>query len=141
MLQYLPQVRTFKGHTNEKNFVGLTVNSDYIACGSETNEVFVYHKVTHPNPYMLRTEQHTHRHTHTPLSLCLYVWEPSEKFESLLQEIQRPVTWHRFGLPEMEDAEDEAASHFISAVCWKSDSPTMLTANSQGTIKVLVLAA
>ncbi|KAJ0986500.1 hypothetical protein J5N97_004856 [Dioscorea zingiberensis] len=37
-------VRIFKGHTNEKNFVGLTVNSEYISCGSETNEVFLYHK-------------------------------------------------------------------------------------------------
>lgn len=92
-------VRTFKGHTNEKNFVGLTVNSEYIACGSETNEVFVYHK-----------------------------------------EISKPVTRHRFGSPDLDDAEDEAVSYFISAVCWKSDSPTMLTANSQGTIKVLVLA-
>ncbi|RYR00147.1 hypothetical protein Ahy_B07g088230 isoform B [Arachis hypogaea] len=94
------QVRTFKGHANEKNFVGLTVNSEYIACGSETNEVFVYHK-----------------------------------------EISKPVTWHKFGSPEVDDAEDEAGSYFISAVCWKSDSPTILTANSQGTIKVLVLAA
>ncbi|XP_010509945.1 PREDICTED: E3 ubiquitin-protein ligase COP1 isoform X1 [Camelina sativa] len=93
-------VRTFRGHTNEKNFVGLTVNSEYLACGSETNEVYVYHK-----------------------------------------EITRPVTSHRFGSPDMEDAEEEAGSYFISAVCWKSDSPTMLTANSQGTIKVLVLAA
>lgn len=41
----LSQLRTFRGHTNEKNFVGLTVNSEYLACGSETNEVFVYHKV------------------------------------------------------------------------------------------------
>jgi hypothetical protein len=40
------QIRTLKGHTNEKNFVGLSVNSEYIACGSETNEVFVYHKVS-----------------------------------------------------------------------------------------------
>ncbi|KAK8568894.1 hypothetical protein V6N12_007429 [Hibiscus sabdariffa] len=94
-------LRTFKGHTNEKNFVGLTVNREYIACGSETNEVYVYHK-----------------------------------------EISKPVTWHRFGSQEMEDADEEGGgSHFISAVCWKSDSPTMLTANSQGTIKVLVLAA
>ncbi|KAL4362040.1 hypothetical protein GQ457_04G024690 [Hibiscus cannabinus] len=96
-------LRTFKGHTNEKNFVGLTVNREYIACGSETNEVYVYHK-----------------------------------------EISKPVTWHRFGAQEMEDADEEGGgggSHFISAVCWKSDSPTMLTANSQGTIKVLVLAA
>ncbi|XP_017978848.1 PREDICTED: E3 ubiquitin-protein ligase COP1 [Theobroma cacao] len=92
-------LRTFRGHMNEKNFVGLTVNSEYIACGSETNEVFVYHKA-----------------------------------------ISKPAAWHRFG-SDMADAEEDAGSYFISAVCWKSDSPTMLTANSRGTIKVLVLAA
>ncbi|KAM1397163.1 hypothetical protein ACFX2I_014771 [Malus domestica] len=32
------------GHTNEKNFVGLSVSDDYIACGSETNEVYAYHR-------------------------------------------------------------------------------------------------
>ncbi|KVH95351.1 G-protein beta WD-40 repeat-containing protein [Cynara cardunculus var. scolymus] len=31
-------ILTFKGHTNEKNFVGLSVADGYIACGSETNE-------------------------------------------------------------------------------------------------------
>nr|GEU46512.1 protein SPA1-related 2-like isoform X1 [Tanacetum cinerariifolium] len=35
---------TYKGHTNEKNFVGLSVADGYIACGSETNEVFAYHR-------------------------------------------------------------------------------------------------
>lgn len=35
---------TFTGHTNEKNFVGLTAFDGYIACGSETNEVFSYYK-------------------------------------------------------------------------------------------------
>ncbi|KAK7275327.1 hypothetical protein RIF29_16440 [Crotalaria pallida] len=35
---------TFKGHNNEKNFVGLSVLDGYIACGSETNEVYCYHK-------------------------------------------------------------------------------------------------
>ncbi|KAJ6850407.1 E3 ubiquitin-protein ligase COP1-like [Iris pallida] len=94
------QVRTFRGHTNEKNFVGLTVNNEYIACGSETNEVYVYHKA-----------------------------------------ISRPAASHRFGSSGLEDPEEGAGSYFISAVCWKSDSPTMLAANSQGTIKVLVLAA
>jgi E3 ubiquitin-protein ligase RFWD2 len=29
---------------NEKNFVGLSVNEDWIACGSETNTVYAYHK-------------------------------------------------------------------------------------------------
>ncbi|KAL5729877.1 RING-type E3 ubiquitin transferase [Ranunculus cassubicifolius] len=92
-------VRTFMGHTNEKNFVGLSVNSEYLACGSETNDVFAYHKA-----------------------------------------IPKPAAWHNFGSPDMDETEDDAGSYFISAVCWKSDSPTMLTANSQGIIKVLVLA-
>lgn len=35
---------TFRGHTNEKNFVGLSVLDGYIACGSETNEVYAYYK-------------------------------------------------------------------------------------------------
>jgi E3 ubiquitin-protein ligase RFWD2 len=37
--------RSYTGHINEKNFVGLSVNSDgdFISCGSETNEVFAYH--------------------------------------------------------------------------------------------------
>ena len=39
-----PLIKTYTGHLNEKNFVGLTVNSDneYIACGSENNQVYVY---------------------------------------------------------------------------------------------------
>lgn len=38
-------VRTYVGHTNEKNFVGLSANADgYIACGSEDNIVHVYAK-------------------------------------------------------------------------------------------------
>lgn len=36
--------RTFQGHTNEKNFVGMSSSNEFLACGSETNEVFVYHK-------------------------------------------------------------------------------------------------
>ena len=49
------------------------------------------------------------------------------------------MAWHRFS-SDLEDNDEDAGSYFISAVCWKSDSPTILTANSQGTIKVLVLA-
>ncbi|CAL2241955.1 unnamed protein product [Prunus armeniaca] len=35
---------TFSGHTNQKNFVGLSVSDGYIACGSETNEVYSYYR-------------------------------------------------------------------------------------------------
>ncbi|CAH9119763.1 unnamed protein product [Cuscuta epithymum] len=37
-------LQSYTGHTNVKNFVGLSVSDGYIATGSETNEVFVYHK-------------------------------------------------------------------------------------------------
>jgi len=37
-------VRTFMGHQNDKNFVGLSVTEDYIACGSENNSLFTYYK-------------------------------------------------------------------------------------------------
>ena len=37
-------LRTYKGHSNEKNFVGLATNGDYVACGSENNSVYVYYK-------------------------------------------------------------------------------------------------
>ncbi|CAI0441594.1 unnamed protein product [Linum tenue] len=35
---------TLRGHTNEKNFVGLSASDGYISCGSETNEVYAYHR-------------------------------------------------------------------------------------------------
>ncbi|KAJ3232451.1 coatomer subunit alpha [Chytriomyces hyalinus] len=39
-------IRSFSGHVNEKNFVGLSVNcsGDFIACGSENNSVYTYSK-------------------------------------------------------------------------------------------------
>ena len=36
--------RTYRGHTNERNFVGLAVRDDLILCGSETHEVFTYYQ-------------------------------------------------------------------------------------------------
>ena len=37
---------TFTGHSNQRNFVGLSVTRQgYIACGSEDNSVYCYYKV------------------------------------------------------------------------------------------------
>eukprot|EP00190_Bangiopsis_sp_CCMP1999_P007104 CAMPEP_0198723792 /NCGR_PEP_ID=MMETSP1475-20131203/1312_1 /TAXON_ID= ORGANISM="Unidentified sp., Strain CCMP1999" /NCGR_SAMPLE_ID=MMETSP1475 /ASSEMBLY_ACC=CAM_ASM_001111 /LENGTH=610 /DNA_ID=CAMNT_0044485079 /DNA_START=577 /DNA_END=2409 /DNA_ORIENTATION=+ len=42
-------IRTFRGHRNRINFVGLSVKDEYIACGSEDNNVYVYyHGVSRP---------------------------------------------------------------------------------------------
>lgn len=37
-------LKSFTGHLNEKNFVGLATDGDYIACGSENNALYVYYK-------------------------------------------------------------------------------------------------
>lgn len=37
-------LRSYVGHLNEKNFVGLATDGDYIACGSENNSLYVYYK-------------------------------------------------------------------------------------------------
>ncbi|KAG0359915.1 coatomer subunit alpha [Gamsiella multidivaricata] len=36
--------RTYTGHVNEKNFVGLSASGDWISCGSENNAVYTYYK-------------------------------------------------------------------------------------------------
>lgn len=58
----------------------------------------------------------------------------------LLQAVSKPAASYRVS-SDVDDVDDNVASYFISAVCWKSDSPTMLAANSQGRIKVLALTA
>ncbi|KAJ2458974.1 hypothetical protein GGF42_001744 [Coemansia sp. RSA 2424] len=95
-------VRTFSGHTNEKNFVGLTtLGSEWIACGSENNTMYSYYR-----------------------------------------NLSHPAVTHKFGncnpVTGVEQPEDDP-SLFVSAVCWKSKTNTLLSANSQGIIKVLEL--
>jgi E3 ubiquitin-protein ligase RFWD2 len=42
-------IRTYSGHQNEKNFVGLSLKDDWISCGSENNTLYTYHKnSSHP---------------------------------------------------------------------------------------------
>lgn len=36
--------KVFRGHQNEKNFVGLATDGNYLACGSENNSLYVYYK-------------------------------------------------------------------------------------------------
>lgn len=37
-------LRSFVGHINEKNFIGLATDGDYVACGSENNAMYIYYK-------------------------------------------------------------------------------------------------
>ncbi|CAA7042247.1 unnamed protein product [Microthlaspi erraticum] len=92
---------TFGGHTNEKNFVGLSTADDgYIACGSETNEVYAYHR-----------------------------------------SLPMPITSYKFGSidPISGKEIEEDNNLFVSSVCWRKRSNMVVSASSNGSIKVLEL--
>jgi hypothetical protein len=57
-----------------------------------------------------------------------------------LEAIAKPIIWQRFGSINLEKSDDDFSLDFISVMWWKSQNPTMLATNSQGTIKALVLA-
>ncbi|KAJ1416165.1 WD40/YVTN repeat-like-containing domain superfamily [Sesbania bispinosa] len=84
---------TLSGHTNEKNFVGLSVANGYIACGSETNEVYTYYR-----------------------------------------SLPMPITSHKFGSidPISGKETDDDHGQFVSSVCWRGKSDTLIAANSSG---------
>lgn len=90
-------LQTYTGHTNIKNFVGLSISDGYLATGSETNEVFVYHKAF-------------------PMPVLSYKFSTTD-----------PISGQ-----EVDDA-----SQFISCVCWRGQSSTLLAANSSGNIRLL----
>ena len=103
--------RSFRGHTNEKNFVGLSTTDgsqddrrDLIACGSENNALYLYSK---------------------GLSQPLLHYRFDVVKSALLLDKER--------------VEQEESAEFVSAVCWKPDSNVIVAANSQGTIKILEL--
>ena len=45
-------LRTFNGHTNDKNFVGLDTNTPYIACGTCTNTPYIACGTCTNTPYI-----------------------------------------------------------------------------------------
>ncbi|KAI7732987.1 hypothetical protein M8C21_024978, partial [Ambrosia artemisiifolia] len=90
-------VQSFTGHTNVKNFVGLSVSDGYIATGSETNEVFIYHKAF-------------------PMPVLSYKFNTTD-----------PISGD-----EVDDTEQ-----FVSSVCWRNQSSTLVAANSTGDVKLL----
>lgn len=52
-------VRSFVGHVNEKNFVGLATDGDYIACGSENNSLYIYYKGLQRKLFTFKFEPNT----------------------------------------------------------------------------------
>ncbi|XP_031404217.1 protein SPA1-RELATED 3-like isoform X2 [Punica granatum] len=91
-------LRTFSGHTNVRNFVGLSISNGYIATGSETNEqVLVYHKAF-------------------PMPSLSYDFNSTDS---------------------LSGHDSDKTAQFVSSVCWRNQSSTLVAANSTGNIKIL----
>lgn len=128
-----PPWRVFRGHRNEKNFVGLTVRPQdgLIACGSETNRAYAY--------YTSWT---------TPLAsadalqgcACRLCQAPVGRAAALGAGAGGPVS----------NGTNGAGGGFVSAVCWQPAAagaslglpPMLATATSHGgvSLKALMLA-
>ncbi|XP_038685366.1 protein SPA1-RELATED 3-like [Tripterygium wilfordii] len=90
-------LQSFNGHKNVKNFVGLSVSNGFIATGSETNEVVIYHKAF-------------------PMPALSFKFHDTDPLSGL---------------------ETDDTAQFISSVCWRNHSSTLVAANSTGNIKFL----
>ncbi len=112
--------RVFSGHANERNFVGLAVDGQFIACGSETNEAFVYFKAI-STPSMVFS-----------LSPQPYCANGGEDTELAGRPSGRADQQHRAAA-----ATAPGGGGFVSAVRWRSASHTLLVANSLGRLCVL----
>lgn len=113
--------RTFQGHLNEKNFVGLTTNGEYIACGSEDNAVYIYYKSLSKPLFCLRMDSNlasSQSNTFTGSGRSSHLTGFSSDSE-------------RFSEASVND--------FVSAVTWRNQSNAIVAANSRGIIKVLEL--
>jgi len=138
--------QVFKGHSNSKHFVGLATQGPFIACGSETNEVFIYHQgLAQPS-----------------LKCLLKPWDDAASSSGGGQEGSAGPS----GAPAAAGAGEGGAaaaggssaaavaaevaaaaasataaakSPFVSALCWKKDSDVLVAANSKGGVWVLAM--
>ena len=112
------------GHVNEKNFVGLATDGDFVTCGSENNGLYIYYKGTQFQWISDRSDSEVRCLIHSVSGLSKHLFQ--FKFDAVRSFLDR-------------DRKDEDVNEFVSAVCWKANSNVMVAANSQGTIKVLEL--
>ncbi|CAF1445660.1 unnamed protein product [Adineta steineri] len=112
-------LRTYRGHVNEKNFVGLAVSNDKIVCGSESNTVHLYQReISRPLLNYKFDDQNTGAaKTTTTTTAAAVATTNTDRVKK-----------------------DETGTEFVSAMCWSNKENILLAANSQGVVKVLELS-
>lgn len=121
-------LRSFVGHVNEKNFVGLATDGDYIACGSEDNSLYIYYKGLSKQLFNFKIDSCTSSGDKGANSSRLPTAAPATG-----------GTAANSGSGNSDGDRANDINDFVSAVCWRKQCNVVLAANSRGLIKVLEL--
>lgn len=121
-------LRSFVGHVNEKNFVGLATDGDYIACGSEDNSLYIYYKGLSKQLFNFKID-----------SCTSSGGNGASSSRSTSAAGTGGGTTAISGSGNSDGDRSNDINEFVSAVCWRKQCNVVLAANSRGLIKVLEL--
>ncbi|XP_055317162.1 E3 ubiquitin-protein ligase COP1-like isoform X1 [Sitodiplosis mosellana] len=137
--------RSFVGHVNEKNFVGLATDGDYIACGSEDNALYIYYKGLSKPLFNFRIDSCSTGNVNSNGMIS----------SSVRGSVgagsgggggggSSGISSNAVGSSGISGTASETdrfndVNEFVSAVCWRKQCNVVLAANSRGLIKVLEL--
>lgn len=137
-------LRSFVGHVNEKNFVGLATDGDYIACGSEDNSLYIYYKGLSKQLFNFKIDS-------TNTSGNGVIGSTTRSASGSTGAIgsssgggggisaTTPSGSGMSGSVTSDADRFNDINEFVSAVCWRKQCNVVLAANSRGLIKVLEL--
>lgn len=140
-------LRSFVGHVNEKNFVGLATDGDYIACGSEDNALYIYYKGLSKPLFNFRIDSCSTGNVNSngmiSSSLRGSVGAGSSA-SGVGTGVSSGISSNAVGSSGISGTASETdrfndVNEFVSAVCWRKQCNVVLAANSRGLIKVLEL--
>lgn len=131
-------LRSFVGHVNEKNFVGLATDGDYIACGSEDNALYIYYKGLSKPLFNFRVDSCSASNVNSSGMI-------GSSLRSSVGATAASISSNTVGSSGISGTASETdrfsndVNEFVSAVCWRKQCNVVLAANSRGLIKVLEL--
>lgn len=135
-------LRSFVGHVNEKNFVGLATDGDYIACGSEDNALYIYYKGLSKQLFNYKIDSSTNNaNTTSGISGNSRSNSASGISGNLVGSASGGGggSGSAGGVATSDTDRYNDVNEFVSAVCWRKHCNVVLAANSRGLIKVLEL--
>lgn len=142
-------LRSFVGHVNEKNFVGLDTNGDYIACGSEDNALYIYYKGLSKQLFNFRIDSCDTSNLNSSglismrhrgaVGLGGVAGSGGSGVVVGSGISSNTVGSSGIGGTASETDRFSDVNEFVSAVCWRKGCNVVLAANSRGVIKVLEL--